>query len=155
MTQPTAPETPERVPPLRRSSPLTVVAAHRTGQPLNPQLVRLGGRYLAVTATAPVYRLLALAGGDVARGGIWWAGAKGASIEVEVHELPLAAVGGLLSLLPAPLAMDAWSSPTAHRSADSSAPTGPTMRSTRPPRQLAALPGVPRVIMDMGVIQPG
>jgi allophanate hydrolase len=85
--------------------PLAVVAAHRTGQPLNPQLVALGGRYLRVTVTAPVYRLLALAGGDVPRGGLWWAGAVGASVEVELHELPLAAVGALLSLLPAPLAI--------------------------------------------------
>jgi allophanate hydrolase len=48
---------------------------------------------------------LALPGGDVARGGIWWAGAAGESVEVELHELPLTAVGALLSLLPAPLAI--------------------------------------------------
>jgi allophanate hydrolase len=105
VTQPAAQETPERVPPAPAFLPLAVVAAHRTGQPLNPQLVALGGRYLRTASTAPVYRLLALAGGDVARGGIWWAGADGDSVEVELHELPLAAVGTLVSLLPAPLAI--------------------------------------------------
>ena len=105
MTQPAAQETPERVPPAPAFLPLAVVAAHRTGQPLNPQLVTLGGRYLSVTTTAPVYRLLALPGGDVARGGIWWAGTEGASVEVELHDLPLTAVGALLCLLPAPLAI--------------------------------------------------
>jgi hypothetical protein len=106
VTQPTAPEeTPERALPAPAFLPLAVVAAHRTGQPLNHQLVALGGRYLRATATAPVYRLLALAGGDVARGGIWWAGRDGDKVEVELHELPLASVGALLTLLPAPLAI--------------------------------------------------
>lgn len=106
MTQPTSTKgTPEQVPPATAFLTLAVVAAHRTGQPLNPQLVALGGRYLRTAATAPVYRLLALAGGDVARGGIWWAGADGAPVEVELHELPLTAVGTLVSLLPAPLAV--------------------------------------------------
>jgi allophanate hydrolase len=106
VTQPTNTDrAPGRRSPAPALLPLAVVAAHRIGQPLNPQLVALGGRYLGVTATAPVYRLLALAGGDVARGGIWWAGTEGDSVEVELHELPLAAVGALLSLLPAPLAI--------------------------------------------------
>jgi hypothetical protein len=106
VTQPTAPEeTPERVLPVPAFLPIAVVAAHRTGQPLNPQLVALGGRYLRPATTAPRYRLLALGGGDVARGGIWWAGAAGDSVEVELHELPLAGVGALVPLLPAPLAI--------------------------------------------------
>jgi allophanate hydrolase len=112
--------------------PLAVVAAHRTGQPLNPQLVALGGRHLRVTATAPVYRLLALAGGDVARGGIWWAGAKGDSIEVELHELPLAAVGALLSLLPAPLAIGRVDLADGSSVCGLLWRTGPTTRSTSP-----------------------
>jgi hypothetical protein len=106
VTQPASTKgTPERVLPAPAFLPLAVVAAHRTGQPLNPQLVALGGRYLRRVATAPLYRLLALGGGDVARGGIWWAGADGGSVEVELHELPLAGVGALVPLLPAPLAI--------------------------------------------------
>jgi allophanate hydrolase len=106
VTQPASTDrAPGRRSPAPALLPLAVVAAHRTGQPLNPQLVALGGRYLRVTVTAPVYRLLALAGGDVARGGIWWAGPDGASVEVELHELPLAGVGALVPLLPAPLAI--------------------------------------------------
>lgn len=90
--------------------PLVVVAAHRTGQPLHPQLVELGGRYVRAAMTAPVYRLLALPAGDgvargVARGGVVWAGADGARIEVEVHDLPRTAFGDLVESLPLPLAV--------------------------------------------------
>ncbi len=84
---------------------LAVVAAHRRGLPLYPQLVALGATFAGVAMTAPVYRLLTLAGGDVARGGIWWAGPGGAAVEVELHDLPVTRVGELLPLLPPPLAV--------------------------------------------------
>jgi hypothetical protein len=84
---------------------IAVVAAHRTGQPLNPQLVALGGRFVRSAVTAPLYRLLALPGGDVPRGGILRVAAGGAAIAVELHGLPATAVGGLLALLPEPLAI--------------------------------------------------
>ena len=42
---------------------------------------------------------------DRARGGIWWAGADGASVEVELHELPVRVSGELVPLLPSPLAV--------------------------------------------------
>jgi allophanate hydrolase len=82
-----------------------VVAAHRTGHPLHHQLTELGARLVAASATAPVYRLLAHGGQGVARGGIVWAGAAGAAVEVEVHELPLARLGSLVEALPPPLAV--------------------------------------------------
>jgi allophanate hydrolase len=97
--------TPGRALPAPASLALAVVAAHRRGFPLHPQLVALGATVVGVAMTAPRYRLLALAGGDVARGGIWWAGAYGASVEVELHELALTAVGELVTVLPAPLAV--------------------------------------------------
>lgn len=49
---------------------LAVVAAHRVGQPLHPELVALGATFDRVELTAPVYRLIALPGPGVPRGGI-------------------------------------------------------------------------------------
>jgi hypothetical protein len=84
---------------------LAVVAAHRTGQPLHAELVGLGARSVGVAVTAPVYRLVALPGPGVARGGIVAVGPGGHAIEVELHEVPTTALGDLLMTLPAPLAL--------------------------------------------------
>jgi len=110
-------------PPAPASLTLAVVAAHQTGQALHPRLVVLGGRFVRLAVTAPFYRLVALGGRDVERGGLWWAGVDGDSVEVELHDLPLSGVGALVALLPAPLAVGGLPSPTARRSVDSSAPT--------------------------------
>ena len=84
---------------------LAVVAAHRTGQPLHAELVGLGARAVGVGVTAPTYRLVALAGPGVPRGGLVDVGPGGHAIEVELHEVPTAALGDLLTALPAPLAL--------------------------------------------------
>lgn len=89
----------------RATVALAVVAAHRTGQPLHPELVTLGARFSGVTRTAPVYRLVALPGPGVPRGGLVAVGAGGHAIEVELHEVPTVGVGALLAGLPAPLAL--------------------------------------------------
>lgn len=83
---------------------LAVVAAHRTGQPLHHELVALGAEYERDAMTAPVYRMIALAGAGVPRGGIV-AVDRGASIGVELHRLPKSSIGALLCALPAPLAI--------------------------------------------------
>jgi allophanate hydrolase len=82
-----------------------VVGAHLSGQPLNHQLTDRGGRLVATTATAPVYRLYALptvppkpglvrvADGDPA----------GAAVEVEAWALPAAAFASFVDAVPAPL----------------------------------------------------
>lgn len=84
---------------------LGVVAAHRTGQPLHRELLALGAQFERVALTAPVYRLIALPGADVLRGGIVAVSDGGVAVEVELHRLPTAAVGTLLCALPAPLAV--------------------------------------------------
>ena len=81
----------------RATVALAVVAAHRTGQPLHPELVTLGARFSGVTRTAPVYRLVALPGPGVPRGGLVAVGAGGHAIEVELHEVPTVGVGALLA----------------------------------------------------------
>ena len=98
-------EAPGPAPPDPASLTFAVVAAHRRGFPLHPQLEALGARFDRVATTSPVYRLLALPGGPVARGGIWWVQADGGSVEVELHALPLARIGELVPMLPWPLAI--------------------------------------------------
>jgi hypothetical protein len=84
---------------------LAVVAAHRTGHPLHHELVALGARFERRSRTAPTYRLIALPGPGVPRGGIVAVPVAGVEIEVELHRLPRAAVGTLLAALPSPLAI--------------------------------------------------
>jgi allophanate hydrolase len=85
---------------------LAVAGAHMSGMPLNDRLTERGARLLEVAATAPCYRLYALAGGgDVARPGLIRVEEGGASIELEVWELAPAALGALLEEVPAPLAI--------------------------------------------------
>lgn len=94
---------PTLVAPARLS--LAVVAAHRTGQPLHPELLALGATFDRVAVTEPVYRMIALPGPGVLRGGIVAASGAGASIEVELHDIPTSALGRLILALPAPLAV--------------------------------------------------
>ena len=73
------------------------------GLPLNHQLTERGARLVAATHTAPSYRLYALAGGPPFRPGLVRDEVGGTAIAVEVWELPLAALGGFLAGVPAPL----------------------------------------------------
>jgi allophanate hydrolase len=82
---------------------LAVVAAHRTGHPLHHELVALGAELVRCDRTAPVYRLVALPGPGVPRGGLVAVDDEGAAVEVELHRLPVAAIGPLVCALPAPL----------------------------------------------------
>lgn len=84
---------------------LAVCGAHLAGQPLNGQLTQRGGRLLQRTASAPHYRLYALAGGPPLRPGMVRVNEGGGAIEVEVWELPSAEVGSFLCGIPAPLGL--------------------------------------------------
>ncbi|MFE1229205.1 allophanate hydrolase [Streptomyces sp. NPDC058745] len=95
-----------RVAALLTSPPLhvAVVGAHLSGQPLNGQLLALGGRFVRTTTTAPVYRLYAL---DTTppKPGLVRASAGGAAIEAEVWRLPAEGLGALVAALPRPMAL--------------------------------------------------
>jgi allophanate hydrolase len=83
---------------------LAVVGAHLTGQPLNPELVGRGARFLRAARTAALYRLYALAGTRPAKPGlVRVAAAEGTTIELEVWELTEAAFGSLVAAVPSPL----------------------------------------------------
>lgn len=83
---------------------LLVVGAHRSGQPLNHQLIDRGARYRCTTHTAGNYRLYALAT-DPPKPGLVRVDEDGAAIEGEVWALPAAALGPFLAALPAPMAL--------------------------------------------------
>jgi allophanate hydrolase len=82
---------------------LAVCGAHLSGLPLNPQLVQLGARLVRATRTAPHYQLYALPGTTPPKPGLVRVKSGGASIEVEVWELPADAYGRFVAAIPAPL----------------------------------------------------
>ena len=89
---------------------LAVVGAHLTGQPLNRELVALGGRLKSCCRTAPEYRLYALKGTmpekpglvRVADGGVT---DGGAGIELEVWRMTDTAFGRFVAAVPPPMAI--------------------------------------------------
>ncbi|CAM3488834.1 Allophanate hydrolase [Bordetella sputigena] len=85
--------------------PLAVVGAHLTGMPLNGQLIERGAVLAEATTTAPCYRLYALKGTVPAKPGLRRVAGDGVAVAVEVWNVPLAAVGGFLALIPSPLAL--------------------------------------------------
>jgi allophanate hydrolase len=82
---------------------IAVVGAHLSGQPLNHELVALGARLRRAARTAPEYRLYALADGK--RPGLVRRPGTGVAIEVEVWDVPSAAVGALLAGIAPPLGL--------------------------------------------------
>jgi allophanate hydrolase len=86
--------------------PIAVVGAHLSGMPLNGQLTSRGATLREATTTAPSYRLHALPGTLPPKPGLQRVVAgEGAAIAVEVWDVPLAEVGSLLALIPAPLGL--------------------------------------------------
>jgi allophanate hydrolase len=81
---------------------LVVCGAHMSGLPLNHELTERGARLVRRCRTAPRYRLYALEAFKPPRPGMLRAEA-GASIEVEVWELPAEQLGGFVDRIPAPL----------------------------------------------------
>jgi allophanate hydrolase len=83
--------------------PIAVVGAHLLGQPLNGELLGLGARLRRTARTAPEYRLYALADGR--RPGLVREPRAGAPIEVEIWDVPVAAVGAFLATIAPPLSL--------------------------------------------------
>ena len=74
--------------------------------PLNGELRAAGGRLIARTATAPHYRLYALAGTKPAKPGLLRVkNGAGAAIEVEVWALSESAFGRFVTAVPPPLSI--------------------------------------------------
>ena len=84
---------------------IAVVGAHLSGLPLNGQLRERGAVLREATTTAPAYRLYALPGTTPPKPGLQRSSGGGAAIAVEVWDMPLAAVGSFLALIPPPLGL--------------------------------------------------
>jgi allophanate hydrolase len=87
---------------------LAVAGAHLTGQPLNPDLLRLGGRLAYTARTDASYRMFEIPGPMPRPGLTRRMGAppkEGDGIEVEVWRLPTSGMAGLLASVMPPLAV--------------------------------------------------
>ena len=85
---------------------LAVVGAHLSGMPLNGELRAAGARLIERTATAPHYRLYALAGTRPAKPGLLRVkNGAGAAIEVEIWALSESAFGRFVAAVPPPLSI--------------------------------------------------
>ena len=84
---------------------VAVCGAHLAGLPLNGQLTSRGARLIAVTSSAPEYKLYALPGGPPHKPGMVRAapGTGGGTVELEVWELPASEFGSFVAGIPAPL----------------------------------------------------
>jgi allophanate hydrolase len=83
---------------------VAVVGAHLSGMPLNGQLTERGATLVCSTETAPHYRLYALPGTMPPKPGLLRvAPHQGASIALEIWDMPLAEYGSFVALIPAPL----------------------------------------------------
>ncbi|MBI5108365.1 MAG: allophanate hydrolase [Rhodocyclales bacterium] len=94
------------LPPLPTAEPMVTVAvvgAHLSGMPLNWQLAERGARLLRAARTAPRYRLFALPGTVPPKPGLIQVDRDGASIEIEVWQMPARHYGGFVADIPAPL----------------------------------------------------
>ena len=96
---------PPLVPAVRETMPIAVCGAHLTGMPLNFQLQERGARLREQTKSAPNYHLYALPGGPPFRPGMVRDEQSGASIELEVFDMPLAQLGSFLQGITAPLGL--------------------------------------------------
>lgn len=83
--------------------PILVLGAHLSGLPLNPELVRNGGRFVTTTTAAPDYRLFLLPGTIPRPGMLRVAAGTGASIAGEIWRLPPDGYGRFVNGIPSPL----------------------------------------------------
>ena len=79
--------------------PLLAIGAHMAGLPLNPQVLRHGGRFVSAARTAPLYRFHDLGN----RPGLVRVADGGVAIAGEVWAFPAAGIGPFLAEIPPPL----------------------------------------------------
>jgi allophanate hydrolase len=106
LNKPQPPLAPRSAAPAEGEVSIAVVGAHLSGMPLNGELSAIGGRLIARTATAPHYRLYALAGTSPPKPGLLRVrNGTGAAIEVEVWALSEIAFGRFVAAVPPPLSI--------------------------------------------------
>ena len=83
---------------------LVVAGAHLRGQPLNAELIAVGGEFVEQTTTSAVYRLYRL-DGTPAKPALVWSGDDGCAIEVEIWSFDDEGFAQLVSHIPPPMAV--------------------------------------------------
>jgi len=84
---------------------VAVAGAHLRGQPLHLALRQTGARFVRACKTAPKYRFLAFMDLDPPRPGLLSDHDRGAAIQVELYDLPLAGFGALVASVAHPLSI--------------------------------------------------
>jgi allophanate hydrolase len=87
------------------STLLAVAGAHLRGLPLNPQLVERGARFVAEVHSAAAYRLYTFTDGSIRKPGMVRAAEGGIRVPLELWDLPEAAWGSFMALIPHPLGL--------------------------------------------------
>jgi allophanate hydrolase len=82
---------------------VAVVGAHLRGLPLHHQLLSARARFVRTARTAPSYKLYALPNTTPKKPGLARVASGGASIEIELYDLPLASFGAFVAAIPPPL----------------------------------------------------
>ncbi len=82
---------------------VALCGAHMQGLPLNPQLLALGGEFVAVMQTSANYRLFKLPEFVPERPGLIRVNQGGTKISLEVWQMPIENYGKLVAAVPAPL----------------------------------------------------
>jgi allophanate hydrolase len=94
------------VPPVPEGAVRVAVAgAHLRGQPLHPDLLKTGARFVRACRTATRYRFVGLMDLSPPRPGLVRDEARAASIQVEIYDLPTAGFGALVASVAPPLAI--------------------------------------------------
>jgi allophanate hydrolase len=85
---------------------LAVVGAHLSGMPLNRELRNIQAHFVEATATAPDYRLYALAGTEPPKPGLLRVpSGSGSAIDLEVWAMPAEPFGRFTAAVPPPLSI--------------------------------------------------
>jgi len=84
---------------------LAIAGAHLRGQPLNPQLLERGARFLAEARTAPAYRLYTFTDGPTPKPGMVRSAEGGIRVPLELWDLPESGWGSFLAAVPQPLGL--------------------------------------------------
>lgn len=84
---------------------LVVFGLHLAGQPLNHQLIELGGQLVRVGKTDPHYRIYVLDGGNGVKkpAVVRMNNGSGTAVELEIWEIPARNVGAFVRKIPPPL----------------------------------------------------
>ncbi|HEX5269173.1 MAG TPA: allophanate hydrolase, partial [Gemmataceae bacterium] len=97
--------TPPPSPPAEGLVRVAVAGAHLRGQPLHPDLLKNGARFVRACRTAPRYRFVALMDLAPPRPGLVRDESRGASVQLEIYDLPTAGFGALVNSVAPPLSI--------------------------------------------------